>query len=185
MRSSGRRAAHESVAVGPGLSVFPVWRARGSAGTRRAGARAREGGRREAMGAVCGKGRCRTVEHSLCHTWGSRDDLLRFRVSHSQRCGKSTYLLKRERRRSARGRAHENRFRLVSACSHRLSVQQTPTAMHTVASSIQPNTQAPFHRHQTPPLSRRAAHRPSPPRRPPRPAQRIEAGRGCVGTWVR
>ena len=96
-----------------------------------------------------------------------------------------TYLLKRERRRSARGRAHENRFRLVSACSHRLSVQQTPTAMHTVASSIQPNTQAPFHRHQTPPLSRRAAHRPSPPRRPPRPAQRIEAGRGCVGTWVR
>ena len=68
MRSSGRRAAHESVAVGPGLSVFPVGRARGSAGTHRAGAS--EGGRRGAMGAVCGKGRCRAVEHSLSHYLG-------------------------------------------------------------------------------------------------------------------
>ena len=68
MRSSGRRAAHESVAVGPGLSVFPVGRARGSAGTHRAGAS--EGGRRGAMGAVCGRGRCRTVEHSLSHYLG-------------------------------------------------------------------------------------------------------------------
>ena len=67
----------------------------------------------------------------------------------------------------------------VGCLSNRPRRACTPSQAH------QPNIQAPFHRHQTPPLSRRAAHRPSPPRRPPRPAQRIEAGRGCMGTWVR
>ena len=55
-RQAGARRMCPWLSVLAYTPVFPVWRARGSAGARRADAR--EGGRREAMGAVCGKGRC-------------------------------------------------------------------------------------------------------------------------------
>ena len=83
MRSSGRRAARESVAVGPGLSVFPVGRARGSAGTRRAGG-AREGGRRRAMGG------CRVREGALLYKLGVNASSTCYRVAVGRTVGEDT-----------------------------------------------------------------------------------------------
>ena len=66
-----RQAGAQRMSPWPSVLVYRSFLsgARGdSAGTHRAGAS--EGGRRGAMGAVCGRGRCRTVEHSLSRYLG-------------------------------------------------------------------------------------------------------------------